>query len=181
MRPDGRTVVVLVVLAVLAAACGSGTATGARSPTAAASGAGSTAGSGAEVAGVPGVGPGVSANRIKLGVALIDYKCVESYVDSIYVDQETMWGYFVKNINDHGGINGRRIVADFKEICPIQPAAALSACTSFTEDDHVFAVIGSMYDTSGDAQLCIAKNHKTPLITDSLTQEMIDRAPPRCS
>ena len=89
-----------------------------------------------------------------------------------------MWGYYINNINEHGGINGRKIVPVFKEICPVQPAAALAACTSFTDDDHVFAVIGSMYDPTGDAQLCIAKQHKTPLITDSLTQEMIDKAPP---
>ena len=39
-------------------------------------------------------------------------------------------------------------------------------------------MIGSMYDPTGDAQLCVAKQHKTVLITDGLTQEMIDKAPP---
>jgi hypothetical protein len=170
---NARTAIVgvgLVALALVGAACGSGSVKSAPPP--------SSPGSGAKVVDVPGVGPGVTATEIKLGVALIDYKCVESYVDSIYVNQETMWGYFIKNINDHGGINGRHIVADFKEICPIQPAAALAACTSFTQDDHVFAVVGSMYDTSGDAQLCITKQNNTPLITDSLTQDIIDKAPP---
>ncbi|MGO9877284.1 MAG: ABC transporter substrate-binding protein [Acidimicrobiia bacterium] len=161
----------LVALAMASAACGSGAAKSV--PPSVSSG-----GSGAQVGNVPGVGPGVTATEIKLGVALIDYKCVESYIDSIYVNQEQMWGYFINNINQHGGINGRRIVADYKEICPIEPAAALAACTSFTQDDHVFAVVGSMYDTSGDAQLCITQQNKTPLITDSLTQEIIDKAPP---
>jgi hypothetical protein len=171
---NARTVVGigLAALAIASTACGSGSPKGAP-PTST-----STVGSGATAADVPGVGTGVTATTIKLGVSLIDYKCVEAYVDSIYVDQETMWGYFINNINDHGGINGRRIVPDYKEICPIQPEAALSACTSFTQDDHVFAVVGSMYDTSGDAQLCITKQNKTPLITDSLTQDIIDKAPP---
>jgi len=162
----------LIALAIMGAACGSGSVKSAPPSST------SSAGSGVHVADVPGVGPGVTATEIKLGVALIDYKCVEAYVDSIYVDQETMWGYFIKNINDHGGINGRRLVADYKEICPIQPAAALAACTAFTQDDHVFAVVGSMYDTSGDAQLCITKQNNTPLITDSLTQDIINQAPP---
>ena len=35
-----------------------------------------------------------------------------------------------------------------------------------------------MYDPTGDAQLCVAKQHKTVLITDGLSQEMIDKAPP---
>jgi hypothetical protein len=170
---NARTVagVGLVALVLLAAACGSGS--GKSAPPSS-----TTPGTSARVADVPGVGPGVTATQIKLGVALIDYKCVESYVDSIYVNQETMWNYYFKNINEHGGINGRQIVPDYKEICPVQSAAALSACTSFTQDDHVFAVIGSMYDTSGDAQLCISKQNKTPLITDSLTQDIISKAPP---
>jgi len=179
MTRSARLVVVagIAALVMIAAACGSGTAKGAAPPVTT-GGAGSGEQAATTVVTVPGVGTGVTPTEIKLGISLIDYKCIESYVDSIYSDQETMWGYYIKNINDHGGINGRSIVPDFKELCPVQSAAALSACTSFTEDDHVFAVIGSMYDTSGDAQLCIAKNHKTPLITDSLTQEMIDKAPP---
>ena len=179
MTRSARMVVVagIAALMMVAAACGSGTAKTAP-PATSPGGATTTAGSGVKTPDVPGLGTGVTATQIKLGVSLIDYKCIESYVDSIYSDQETMWGYYIKNINDHGGINGRQIVPVFREICPVQSAGALAACTSFTEDDHVFAVIGSLYDTSGDAQLCIAKNHKTPLITDSLTQEMIDKAPP---
>jgi hypothetical protein len=161
----------LVVVVMLGAACGSGSVKSAPS-------ASTTAGTAAKAADVPGVGPGVTPTGVKLGVALIDYKCIESYVDSIYVNQETMWGYYINYVNAHGGINGRKITADYKEICPVNSAAALAACTSFTQDDHVFAVIGSMYDSSGDAQLCIAKQNKTPLITDSLTQEMISKAPP---
>ncbi len=133
---------------------------------------------GASAASVPGLGAGVTAKEIKLGISLIDYKCVQAYVDSIYVDQEKVYGAFIDNINQHGGINGRAIKPVFKEICPIQPAAALSACTSFTEDEHVFAVVGTMYDPSGDAQLCVAKQHHTVLITDGLSQSMIDKAPP---
>jgi branched-chain amino acid transport system substrate-binding protein len=161
----------LVVLVLFGAACGSGSTKSAPPSS-------TTAGSGAKSADVAGLGTGVTPTQIKLGISLVDYKCVESYVDSIYVNQEQMWGYYIDNINKHGGINGRQIVPDYKEICPLQPAAALSACTSFTEDDHVFAVVGSMYDPSGDAQLCVSAQHKTPLITDSLTQEIISKAPP---
>ena len=179
MTRSARMVVVagIAALVMIAAACGSGT-TKSSAPATTTAPPGSGAPGATTAATVPGVGTGVTPTEIKVGISLIDYKCIESYVDSIYADQETMWGYYIKNINDKGGINGRNIVPDFKEICPVQGAAALAACTSFTEDDHVFAVIGSLYDTSGDAQLCIAKNHKTPLITDSLTQEMIAKAPP---
>ena len=41
---------------------------------------------------------------------------------------------------------------------------------------HVFAVIGSMYDPAGDARLCIAKQHKTVLISDGLGETSVDPA-----
>ena len=58
---------------------------------------------------------------------------------------------FFTMINEKGGINGRKIVPVYKTICPVPVNLTLAACTSFTEDDHVFAVIGSMYDPAGDA------------------------------
>src|SRR6266540_3337135 len=35
-----------------------------------------------------------------------------------------------------------------------------------------------MYDPAGDARICIAKQHKTVLISDGVSQEMIDKSPP---
>ena len=65
----------------------------------------------------------------------------------------------------------------FRSFCPVGNAQALSACTSFTEDDKVFAVVGVFIDQSGDAQLCIAKNHKTVEIIHNVSQSWIDQAP----
>jgi hypothetical protein len=172
VRRSARLMVVgFVAFAMLAAACGSGSVKSS-TPTSAPSGS-------TKPADVPGVGTGVSANEIKLGVSLIDYKCIpKAYVDSIYVDQPGAYNAFINDINEKGGINGRKIKAVYKMICPLQPAAAVSACTSFTDDSRVFAVIGTMYDPTGDAQLCVTKQHKTVLITDGLSQEMIGKAPP---
>ena len=158
------------MLVVLAAACGSGTTKSAPpSP---------TTGS-AKAADVPGVGTGVTDTEIKLGVSLLDFKCIPAkYVSSIYVDQPQAYNAFIDNINEHGGINGRLIKPYFHTICPVQPNAALTSCTTFTDDDQVFAVVGSMYDPTGDSQLCVARQHKTVLITDGLSQDMIDKAPP---
>src|SRR4051794_32391527 len=163
----------LVVAAlVVAAGCGSGTSSSKTSSTTA-------PGTGGKAADVPGVGTGVTDAEIKLGVSLIDFKCIpKSFVDSVYVNQPQAYNAFIDNINEHGGINGRKVVPEFKFICPLQPAAAVQACTSLTDDSQVFAVVGSMYDPTGDAQLCVAKQHKTVLITDGLTQEIIGKAPP---
>jgi hypothetical protein len=165
-------IVTIGVLLLTLAACGSGTSTSKPSST-------TTPGTGGKAAEVPGVGTGVTDNEIKLGVSLIDYKCIpKSFVDSIYVDQPQAYNAYIDNLNAQGGINGRKVVPVFKFICPLKPAAAVEACTSLTDDSKVFAVVGTMYDPTGDAQLCVAKQHKTILITDGLTQSIISKAPP---
>jgi ABC-type branched-subunit amino acid transport system substrate-binding protein len=167
---SSRVVLIAAVLAL--AACGSGTSNGKSVPT-------TTRGTNAKPADVPGVGTGVTDDTIKLGVSLIDFDCIPTaFVDSIYVDQPQAYDVYIDNINENGGINGRKIDPVYKFICPLQPAGAVSACTALTDDSRVFAVIGSMYDPTGDAQLCVTKQHQTVLITDGLSQEMIDRAPP---
>jgi hypothetical protein len=163
-------IMLIVAVLTLAAACGSGTKSGTSS---------STTTPGGKAANVPGVGTGVTANTIKLGIALIDYKCIpKSFVDTVYVNQPQAYNAYIDNLNAQGGINGRKVVPVFKFICPLQPAAAVQACTSLTDDSKVFAVVGTLYDPTGDAQLCVANQHKTILITDGLTQDMINKAPP---
>jgi len=66
----------------------------------------------------------------------------------------------------------------YRTYCPINNAGELAACTQLAEDDHVFAVVGTFYDPTGDAQLCFAKQHHTPIIADSLTQDLVGRTTP---
>jgi len=109
---------------------------------------------------------------------MVDFKCIESALDSIYVNQEQAYKAYIDDINEHGGINGRKIVPVFKTVSPVPFDLAISACTSLTEDSHVFAVIGSLYDPAGDARQCFTTQHHTVLITDGVTQAMIDKSPP---
>jgi ABC-type branched-subunit amino acid transport system substrate-binding protein len=128
--------------------------------------------------GTTGLGVGVTATTVKVGIALVDFSCIQQFVDSIRTNQDQVYGAFVNDINQHGGINGRKIVPDFRTYCPLTSAAALTLCTQFTEDDHVFAVMGNFNDFSGDAQTCVAKNHNTPLIAFNLTEAQINQSPP---
>ena len=116
-------------------------------------------------------------STIKVGVALVDFKCIEPYIQTTRVDEYKVYDAFINDVNAKGGIQGRKIVPDFRTFCPIVPAPALSLCTQFTEDDHVFAVIGDFVDLTGQAQPCIAKQHHTVLITIDLTQSIVDSAP----
>ena len=107
------------------------------------------------------LGVGVTAHTVKVGVALVNFTCIEQYVNQIRTNQPQVYNAFIKYINSHGGIAGRRVVPDYQTYCPIQEAPALALCTQFTEDAHVFAVMGDFIDDSGDAQTCIAKDHRT--------------------
>lgn len=122
-------------------------------------------------------GQGVTADTIKLGLVQVDYKCIQDFVDFNRGDQEETYKVFVDDLNAKGGINGRKVEPVYRDFCPIGNAEALSTCTSFTEDDKVFAVVGVFIDQSGDAQLCIAKNHKTVEIIHNVSQSWIDQAP----
>jgi hypothetical protein len=160
----------LVLCTLIASACGS-SSNKTSSPTTASGSPGTTGPP------VKTLGAGVTANSIKLGVMMIDYSCVEQFVDTVEPDQQPTFQVFIDNINKQGGINGRKIVPVYKSYCPINQTSELSACTSLTEDAKVFAVVGTFYDPSGDAQLCFAKQHKTPVIADTLTDALIAKAP----
>jgi len=121
---------------------------------------------------------GVTADTIRIGIALVDFKCIEPYISYTRVDEYKVYDAFIANINANGGVAGRKLVPVYKTFCPIVPAPALTLCTTFTEDEHVFAVMGNFVELTGQAQPCIAKQHNTVLITIQITQSIIDSAPP---
>ena len=116
-------------------------------------------------------GVGVTANTVKVGIALVDFTCIEQFVNQIR-DQPGSGLQRLHQVRQHttAGWRAGSIVPDYQSYCPIQNAQALALCTKFTEDDHVFAVMGDFVDFSGDAQTCIAKDHNTVLMTFELTQ-----------
>ena len=124
------------------------------------------------------LGVGVTNDSIKLGISLVDFDCIKQYTDTIRLGQTAVYEAFIKDINDKGGIAGRKIVPDIKNYCPLTNQQILTYCTAFTQDDNVFAVLGTFIDFSGDAQTCVAKQQKRLLVTFDLTQAIIDRSPP---
>ena len=146
-----RLALVLVVVGAALVACGSG-AKKTAAPT-------TTVATGAAVASSTTSAPltasfrGVTATTIKLGIVTIDYSCIAQFVNFNFGNQPAIAQIFINDLNAHGGILGRTIVPVFKSYCPIGNTTALAACTSFTEDAKVFAVLGRLYDNTGDAEL----------------------------
>jgi hypothetical protein len=124
------------------------------------------------------LGTGVTATTIKVGISLVDFSCIKQFVTALRENQDKIYGAFIKDVNDHGGIDGRKIIPVYHSFCPIGSSAAVSLCTKFTEDDKVFAVLGNFVDFSGDAQTCLAKQHNTVLMTFQLSQAIMNQSPP---
>jgi Periplasmic binding protein len=168
--------VALLVTATLCVACSSSGKSGsATSKTTAPVGAPATP----TTAGPPlALGVGVTPTTVKIGISLVNFTCIQQYVNQIRQNQQQVYQAFIDDINAHGGVAGKQIVPVFLSFCPIQNADALTLCTKFAEDDKVFAVLGTFVDFSGDAQTCLAKDHNTVLMTFQLTQAIMNQSPP---
>jgi hypothetical protein len=121
---------------------------------------------------------GVTATSVKVGIVTIDYTCIKQFVDYNFGNQPAIDQVFIDDLNAHGGILGRKIDPVYKSYCPIGNTQALALCTSYTEDAKVFAVMGLLYDNTGDADLCLTRDHQTIYIGHELRQQWISQAPP---
>jgi ABC-type branched-subunit amino acid transport system substrate-binding protein len=135
-----------------------------------------TAGSAGQPSNAPATG--VTPTTVKLGVTMVDFNCIKPFVEGVQIQQQEMYQLYIDYVNSHGGLAGRQIQPVYETYCPIGNTQALALCTKLTEDDKVFAVVGNFVDFSGDAQTCLTKDHRTPLVTFTLTKAIIDQSPP---
>jgi ABC-type Fe3+-hydroxamate transport system substrate-binding protein len=129
---------------------------------------------------------GVTATTITVALPYVDFVCLNALpaigVDFTQGDTEAITNAVVKSLNDAGGILGRSVVVKFHKICPIHQGETEAACTTMTDDEKVFAVIGT-YDppsggTSGASQLCVVRDHQTILMPNLVEKSNIDQVPP---
>ncbi len=172
-------VALVAAIAVTLAACGSSSKTSGGSAATTATGTAVTTTTTGFTPTDTSLGRGVTATTIKIGVALVDFDCIKQFVNSIRVDQQAVYQAYIDNINQHGGILGRKIVPVYHTFCPIGTTGTVTLCTQFAQDDKVFAVIGNFTDSSNDgaSQECLAKTQNTVLIT-YLTETQMGLSPP---
>jgi hypothetical protein len=72
---------------------------------------------------------------------------------------------YVNAINDAGGINGRKIIPIIANFDPTSETSMRALCKQWTEGSPpVFAVLDGIGDWTGDNQLCVAQEGRTPFI-----------------
>jgi ABC-type branched-subunit amino acid transport system substrate-binding protein len=92
--------------------------------------------------------PGVTATTIRVGVPYVDVAAVKALgVDIDWGSVPDAFNAVIKDINAHGGINGRKIVPYIVAVNPTGTAPAQTACTQLTEDDNVFVAISPLSPT----------------------------------
>ena len=112
---------------------------------------------------------GISAHVIKVAFPVANLDALASNLgfagDIEYSEQAKAIHLFVDQINDAGGIDGRKIDPTIVNFDPTNEADMRALCKQWTEGSGaVFAVLDGVGAWSGDNQLCITQEGHTPLI-----------------
>ena len=90
--------------------------------------------------------------------------------DPEFAEQIPAIKFYVSQINDAGGINGRKIHAIISNYNPTNESEMRGLCKDWTEGSPAaFAVIDGLGTWTGDDQLCITQEGKTPMLAQWTT------------
>ena len=183
----GRSTACVLALGLLAAACGSSDAgdgddlsatetSTTTSPTAATID--DTATTSTEPVELTASWAGVTEDTIRLGFLDIDLETLleMGLVDINQGDPQVVVDALVDELNDRGGILGRRVEAHLEIVLPIEPADAYVACLRLTDDADVFAVLGQFAGPAAEADPCVTDTGETIMIGGNPTPDQLQRA-----
>lgn len=125
---------------------------------------------------------GVTATTVKVGFLLLDIASATRIAGGLTgIDPEQQRRaaqVYVDEINARGGIQGRRIVPEYRTFDVLSRDDQRAACLELVEDKKVFAVIAAG-GFGGPPVLCVTQEHRTPLINLSsggTPRQYVDRS-----
>jgi hypothetical protein len=112
---------------------------------------------------------GVSAHSINVVFPLISFGSLEGEYeiesDAEYGEQVKAIHLFVNQVNNAGGINGRKINPLIESFDPTNDSEQRSLCKQWTEGTPpVFAVLDGLGTWEGANQLCVTQEGHTPML-----------------
>lgn len=121
---------------------------------------------------------GVTADTITIGVTYLDIdQLVElGFSPATWGDQELVIQALTDDINERGGINGRRVEVLMDKYNPIGATEAEAACLRLTEDNEVFAILFGFLGPAEVANTCIVGTQETVLVGGTITPERLAEA-----
>ena len=117
---------------------------------------------------------GVTEDTITVGVAMLDFDFLVSnnLSPAGWGDQQAVWEALIADLNDNGGINGRQVAAVYDFYSPVDGADADRSCTTLTQDQEVFAVLGGFVGPlAGTSDPCITGLNDTILIGGEMNDD----------
>src|SRR3954452_1397672 len=102
--------------------------------------------------------PGVTANSINIG-GTFPITGIASLYKTIPAAEKAYYDY----VNDHGGVNGRKINFEILDDS-YDPSKTVPLAQQLVEKDHVFAIVGSLGTAPGLATWGYANAHKVPQV-----------------
>jgi hypothetical protein len=113
---------------------------------------------------------GVTATTINVAFPVANLNALASTYgfegDVEYTEQAKAIHLFVNQINDSGGINGRKINPIITDYNPANDAAMQAQCTNWTQGNPaVFAVLDGVGTYTGPEQLCVTQQGHTPFLS----------------
>ncbi len=112
---------------------------------------------------------GVTSTTINVVFPVVNLQALSSEIgfagDVEYTEQAKAIKLFVGQINQEGGINGRKINPIISYFDPTNESDMRALCKDWTEGSPAaFAVLDGVGDWSGDNELCIAQEGHTPFL-----------------
>lgn len=110
--------------------------------------------------------PGVTDTQVKLGIGIVDVGAAKDFGFNFDLgDQKARYDALIAAQNAKGGINGRKIVADYRTIDAANPGpTGQAACVGWTKDAKVFSVLIHTNLTQA-AAVCLIGPGATPVFT----------------
>jgi hypothetical protein len=102
---------------------------------------------GANPAAGAGHAQGVTPTSITIGIPYIDLVTVDKLY-GLHLNQGSYpeaYNALIRDLNAHGGINGRKVIATYAPVNPAVPTSGATSCTQLVQDDHAFAVLNPYF------------------------------------
>lgn len=121
---------------------------------------------------------GVTAETIRIGVVWSDLDELRELglVDINYGDIPLVWQTLIDEINAQGGVLGRNLEMVFDQYNPVDSSSVDEMCGRLTEDNEVFAVVGSLAGPALEGVLCIIETQETIMVGGTHRPDLLDRA-----
>ena len=176
-----RRIVVALAFAVAAGACGATDtpeSTATTSTTSVSTTPTSDPGESEPPPALPASWAGISEDTITIGVVWSDLDELREMglVDINYGDIELVWQTVIDDINARGGIGGRTLEMIFDQYNPVLSSSVEEMCIRLTEDNTVFAVVGSLAGPALEGILCFIELQETMVLGGVHRPELLDRA-----